>query len=101
MGALRDGHGVPPPPVPPVNQWSLVGQKRGSVDNIGGQYEDVYVKTPVGSLREELKPQCLPPGVTRPPRVEREVDVRLPHGIGAKGRQTQGEEKPRDEPERD
>jgi hypothetical protein len=37
-----------PAPVPPVNQWSLVGQKRGSVDNIGGQYEDVYVKTPMG-----------------------------------------------------
>jgi len=37
-----------PPPVQPVNQWALVGQKRGSLDNIGGQYEDVYVKTAVG-----------------------------------------------------
>src|SRR5262245_56950772 len=32
----------------PVNQWSLVGQKRGSLDQIGGHYEDVYAKTPVG-----------------------------------------------------
>jgi hypothetical protein len=37
-----------PAPVPPVNQWALVGQKRGSLDTIGGQYEDVYTKTPVG-----------------------------------------------------
>ncbi|WP_052519073.1 hypothetical protein [Archangium violaceum] len=58
------------------------------------------VKTPLGSLREELKPQCLPPGVTRPRRVEREVDVRLPQGVGVQGRQVQGEEKPREEPER-
>lgn len=58
------------------------------------------VKTPIGSLREELKPQCLPPGVTRPPRVEREIDVRLPQGVGARGRHTQGEEKPKDDPER-
>jgi hypothetical protein len=37
------------PPVPqPVNQWALVGQKRGSLDMVGGQYEDVYAKTPLG-----------------------------------------------------
>jgi hypothetical protein len=32
----------------PVNQWALVGQKRGSLDQVGGQYEDVYTKTPLG-----------------------------------------------------
>jgi SnoaL-like domain len=32
----------------PVNQWTLVGQKRGSVDQLGGQYEDIYAKTPAG-----------------------------------------------------
>jgi hypothetical protein len=32
----------------PVNQWDLVGQKRGSLDQVGGHYEDVYVKTPAG-----------------------------------------------------
>ena len=37
------------PPVPqPVNQWALIGQKRGSLDMVGGQYEDVYAKTPLG-----------------------------------------------------
>lgn len=38
---------VPPPPSP-VNQWALVGQKRGALDMVGGQYEDVYTKTPLG-----------------------------------------------------
>jgi hypothetical protein len=32
----------------PVNQWTLVGQKRGSVDQIGGHYEDIYTKTSAG-----------------------------------------------------
>jgi len=38
--------------IPPVgrnpNQWDLVGQKRGSLDTVGGHYEDVYTKTPEG-----------------------------------------------------
>jgi hypothetical protein len=38
---------IPQPP-PPINQWALVGQKRGSLDMVGGQYEDVYTKTPRG-----------------------------------------------------
>ena len=33
---------------PNPNQWSLVGQKRGSLDTVGGHYEDVYTKTPEG-----------------------------------------------------
>jgi hypothetical protein len=32
----------------PPNQWALVGQKRGSLDSVGGHYEDVYTKTPEG-----------------------------------------------------
>jgi hypothetical protein len=38
---------IPQPP-PPINQWALVGQKRGSLDTVGGQYEDVYTRTPLG-----------------------------------------------------
>jgi hypothetical protein len=33
---------------PNPNQWDLVGQKRGSLDTVGGHYEDVYTKTPEG-----------------------------------------------------
>src|SRR5262245_4843758 len=33
---------------PNPNQWSLVGQKRGSLDTVGGHYEDIYTKTPEG-----------------------------------------------------
>jgi hypothetical protein len=33
---------------PNPNQWDLVGQKRGSLDAVGGHYEDVYTKTPEG-----------------------------------------------------
>ncbi len=33
---------------PNPNQWALVGQKRGSLDTVGGHYEDVYTKTPEG-----------------------------------------------------
>jgi hypothetical protein len=33
---------------PNPNQWDLVGQKRGSLDTVGGHYEDVYAKTPQG-----------------------------------------------------
>jgi hypothetical protein len=33
---------------PNPNQWDLVGQKRGSLDTVGGHYEDVYTKTPQG-----------------------------------------------------
>jgi hypothetical protein len=33
---------------PNPNQWDLVGQKRGSLDTVGGHYEDVYTKTPGG-----------------------------------------------------
>ena len=33
---------------PNPNQWDLVGQKRGALDSVGGQYEDVYTKTPQG-----------------------------------------------------
>jgi hypothetical protein len=37
------------PPVPPEqSQWSLVGQKRGTMLPVGGHYEDIYVKTPDG-----------------------------------------------------
>ena len=38
---------IPPVPQPP-NQWDLVGLKRGSLDTVGGHYEDVYAKTPLG-----------------------------------------------------
>jgi hypothetical protein len=33
---------------PNPNQWALVGQKRGSLDTVGGHYEDVYTKTAEG-----------------------------------------------------
>jgi hypothetical protein len=33
---------------PNPNQWALVGQKRGSLDTVGGHYEDIYTKTPEG-----------------------------------------------------
>src|SRR6188474_2903874 len=33
---------------PNPNQWTLVGQKRGNLDTVGGHYEDIYTKTPEG-----------------------------------------------------
>ncbi len=33
---------------PNPNQWKLVGQKRGTLDTVGGHYEDIYAKTPEG-----------------------------------------------------
>lgn len=37
------------PQVPPgTSQWSLIGQKRGEVSNLGGHFQDVYVKTAQG-----------------------------------------------------
>ena len=33
---------------PNPNQWDLVGQKRGSLDTVGGHYEDIYTKTAEG-----------------------------------------------------
>jgi hypothetical protein len=36
------------PPLGNRTQWEVVGDKRGEVSNIGGQYEDVYAKTPKG-----------------------------------------------------
>lgn len=38
------------------------------------------VRTPLGTLREEIRAQCLPPGISRPERRGREVDIRLPAG---------------------
>jgi hypothetical protein len=38
------------------------------------------VSTPLGTLREEIRAQCLPPGVSRPERRGREIDIRLPAG---------------------
>ena len=48
-GVFHSNHddNVPQPP-PPINQWALVGQRRGGLDMVGGQYEDVYTKTPLG-----------------------------------------------------
>ena len=40
---IPQGRGNQPP-----NQWDLVGQKRGSLDTVGGHYEDVYTKTAEG-----------------------------------------------------
>jgi hypothetical protein len=37
-----------PPVGPNPNQWDLVGRKRGSLDTVGGHYEDVYTKTAEG-----------------------------------------------------
>jgi hypothetical protein len=42
------GRGRSGQPAPPVDQWALVGQKRGELEKIGGHFEDVYVKTPLG-----------------------------------------------------
>jgi actinorhodin biosynthesis protein ActVIA len=36
------------PPTTGRSQWNLVGEKRGEVLNIGGHYEDAYVKTQQG-----------------------------------------------------
>jgi hypothetical protein len=46
---INISHDDNPPPIGPnPNQWDLVGQKRGALDMVGGQYEDVYTKTPQG-----------------------------------------------------
>ena len=42
------GRGQTGQPAPPVDQWALVGQKRGQLSNTGGHYEDVYTKTALG-----------------------------------------------------
>jgi hypothetical protein len=42
--------------------------------------ETAAVSTPVGTLREELRAQCLPPGVARPEQRKREIDIHLPDG---------------------
>jgi hypothetical protein len=45
---INISHGTVPDVGPNPNQWDLVGQKRGSLDTVGGHYEDVYTKTPEG-----------------------------------------------------
>src|SRR5215471_3011643 len=58
---------------PSESQWSLVGQKRGSVATVGGHYEDVYVKTSDGwrfKRREFIQSQGGPnpkPAAFKPP----------------------------------
>ncbi len=42
--------------------------------------ETTAVSTPIGSLREEIRAQRLPPGVSRPEQRGREIDIRLPAG---------------------
>ena len=61
-----------PAGAPPVNQWALVGQKRGSLDMVGGQYEDVYAKTPLGWRFQSRK--LVPVQVRRRPDAHRHVE---------------------------